>query len=84
MSNDQPSFQFTHNKKFHKKYGLKDIQNKWLKPTESDDSSQNHDRREVNSEFDALETDVKRNNLVEMFLRGTEVDEYISKRMYGF
>ena len=39
--------------------------------------------REVKSELDAKEQEVKRNNLIDLFLRGTEVDKYIVNNLYG-
>lgn len=36
-----------------------------------------------NSEIDATEKHVKRDNLVKIFLKGTEVDDYIVNHMYG-
>ena len=36
-----------------------------------------------NSDVDALKKKVKRNNLVEFFLRGTEVDNYLAANFYG-
>ena len=39
--------------------------------------------REVKSELDAKEQEVKRNNLIDLFLRGTEVDKYIINNLYG-
>ena len=35
------------------------------------------------SEHDATGARVKHNNLVEMFLKGTEVDQYIVENLYG-
>ena len=35
------------------------------------------------SELDATQANVKRNNLVTIFLKGTEVDTYIINNMYG-
>jgi len=38
---------------------------------------------DVRSELDAKEKDVKRNNMVQLYLRGTEVDNYIINNLYG-
>jgi len=49
-----------------------------------DDSDFNQmNTREVKSELDAKEQEVKRNNLIDLFLRGTEVDKYIVNNLYG-
>jgi len=41
------------------------------------------DNRDVKSELDARGKEVKRNNLISLFLRGTEVDNYINNNLYG-
>jgi len=43
----------------------------------------NEDDRDLRSEHDHVEKQVKRSNLIEIFLRGTEVDDYIINHMYG-
>lgn len=35
------------------------------------------------SELDATATDVRRGNFIDLFLRDTAVDEYITNNMYG-
>ena len=35
------------------------------------------------SELDATATDVRRGNFIDLFLRDTKVDEYITQNMYG-
>lgn len=42
-----------------------------------------NDDRDTKSELDARVKDVKRNNLINLFLRGTEVDNYINNNLYG-
>ena len=39
--------------------------------------------KEANSETDALKKNVKRNNLIEFFLKGNEIDNYLAAHYYG-
>ena len=40
-------------------------------------------KNDAMSDTEATTKNFKRNNLVEMFLRGTEVDDYIANNLYG-
>jgi hypothetical protein len=63
---------------FKDTYGLNnEIADKWGVKTKDDD---NYKREEdgANSEHDFMGSKVKRNNLIQIFLRGTEVDKYIA------
>jgi len=85
-TSDLPSFM---KQSYRDAYGLKveEVQLKWggegeSKPFETDDNFQN-DERLVKSEIDATEVNVKRDNLIQIFLKGTEVDKYIASHLYG-
>lgn len=49
----------------------------------SDDDFKPSRDRDVKSEVDATEKQVKRSNLIDMFLRGSAVDRYIVENLYG-
>lgn len=57
---------------------------KWRTGTiDADDEFRAAHNPENASEHDAMQENIKRTNLVQMFLKGTEVDEYIIKNLYG-
>ena len=59
-----------------------EIADKWgVKPIDLDDNYQRNEG--ANSEHDFVGSKVKRDNLIQIFLRGTEVDKYIATHLYG-
>ena len=83
-SNTNPSFFKTHTQDFHSKYGLSKkwgVEESGQRRNESGYFELNDDK--LNSDVDATERHVKRNNLVDFFLKGTDVDDYIVQHMYG-
>ena len=69
---------------FKDQYGLNnEIADKWGVQTTTQklntDFDDNYQRKDgANSEHDFTGSKVKRNNLIQIFLRGTEVDKYIA------
>jgi hypothetical protein len=67
-----------------------EIKDRWGMPNngEEEDDYQRaeafgKDKREVQSEFDYQETEVKRKNFVDLFLHNYEADKYIMTHLYG-
>ena len=59
-----------------------EIADKWgVKTVDQDDNYQRNEG--ANSEHDFIGSKVKRDNLIQVFLRGTEVDKYIATHLYG-
>ena len=59
-----------------------EIADKWgVKTRDMDDDFKRNDG--ANSEHDYVGSKVKRDNLIQVFLRGTEVDKYIATHLYG-
>lgn len=56
---------------------------KWHPGTLDEDDNFRADMNDNVSEHDAMVSNVKRNNLVQMFLRGTEIDDYIVNNLWG-
>ena len=68
---------------FAEKYGLNNqIAEKWGVPVVSKNDD-DYKREEARSEHDYTESKVKRDNLIQVFLKGTEVDKYIAENLYG-
>ena len=96
---DTPSFLRHKEESFQKDYGIdNEVANKWVKKLgeikstprrafDSSNDSENDDLYRKNncamSDTDLMTKDFKRNNLINMFLKGTEVDKYIINNMYG-
>lgn len=69
---------------------IDDIGAKWnikatpVQAAENDDSfRQFRDDKEARSEADAFIENVKHDNLITMFLKGTEVDDYLAMNLFG-
>ena len=65
---------------FKDQYGLNnEIADKWGVKTKNGGDDDDYQKKDgANSEHDYVESKVKRNNLIQIFLRGTEVDNYIA------
>jgi hypothetical protein len=73
---------------FKGQYGLNnEIADKWgvkaVQKNGDDTDDQFRAADAANSEHNYVESKVKRTNLIQLFLRGTEVDKYIVQNLYG-
>lgn len=96
---DTPSFMRLKEESFQKDYGINnEVANKWAsklnktrstprKPFDSDNASEDAEddkyKKDAMSDTDLVTKGSKRNNLIQLFLKGTEVDNYIINNMYG-
>ena len=81
----QPSFGANiESAQFNAEYGLN--YDKTQNVNETTDGEFNRDdefNRDCASEADVTSKSVKRDNLIQLFLKGTEVDRYVSTHLYG-